>query len=306
MKVEDDIYDLFEENGIRTTYRMVYMALSGCLIPNSEFSKVTWKKLRKRSGVSSDETLTKALKELCQKGFISKMGDSTYRLWHCVYKGLRENEKDHLEVKEYCGVSTTPSVVSTTTPSVAPHARVINSKKTKELPHETDDVHFKNLVFGEKSPFKDDIPRWQWIAWIEQYQLQWCQKMISELEHVYKKDYSKIRDAVLLMGKGLGSGAKWQLEKKRLDEAKKFEEEWERKKEWERRADQAWAQKMAEEDSVNQKIEVDFSMAIKQPYLIARAEKKLKLERPDLNETSEIFTILLKSQIVTHYRESLN
>ena len=91
-KVEDNIYDLFDQKGVRTTYRMLYMALSGCLISNSEFSKVSFPDLRQKTGIVSDTTLTKGLKELCQKGFISKMENSTYRLWHGVFKGLRENQ----------------------------------------------------------------------------------------------------------------------------------------------------------------------------------------------------------------------
>jgi len=300
-KVQDDIYDLFEEAGIRLTYRMVYMALSGCLIPNSEFARATFKKLRAKSGASSDQTISMAIKELSQKGFISKMGGSTYRLWHCVYKGIRENEKEYSEVKE----STTPSVVTTTTPSVVPHAGVILFSITKEQQHETDDVSFKNLSFEEGSPFKTGVPIWQWMAWIEQYKFEWCQKMITELEHSYQKSYGSIKFPVKLMAKALKMGKVWQLERKRLDDAKNFEKDRERQKAQEKLMALSYSAERAEMDTQNEKDDVDYAEATKQPYLIDRVLKSLGECGRAPRDGSDCDAIILRYQVIKKYRESL-
>lgn len=300
-KVEDEIYDLFDQEDVRLTYRMVYMALSGCLLPNSEFAKATFNELRRKSGASSDQTISKALKELSEKGFISKMGESTYRLWHCVYKGIREDQKEYSELRE----PTTPSVVIPTTPSVVPHARVILFKKTKELQHETDDVNIKNLVFEEGSPFKDSVPRWQWSVWIQEYKFEWCQKMIKEIQHSYRKNYGAIQDPIKLMAKALKMGNVWQLEKKRMADCKKQEDEWKRKKEWEKGCDERWAEVEAERKSEYEKDDKDYSMAIKQPYLIRKAEEKIRSQYPGLEENTEIFVVRLKMKLINLYRESV-
>jgi len=300
-KVEDDIYDLFVEKDVRLTYRMIYMALSGCMIPNSEFAEVKFKALRIKSGAGSDSTLTAALKELSKKGFISKMGGSTYRLWHCVYKGVRENEKEYSELKE----STTPSVVAATTLGVVPHVRVLSCQLTKEQQHETDDVNFKNLTFGEGSPFKNDIPIWQWRSWIKKYNFEWCQKMVEELECAYGKNYEKIKSPVKLMAKGLTDGKQWQLERKRLEDAKKFEEELAKKKEQEKHMDRILEKERMERDIENEKNDLDYAEAIKQPYLIERAIECLEASGIFPKEGSDCYPILLRHKVVKEYQEAL-
>jgi len=75
---QDDIYDLFAKKGIRASYAMIYLALSGCLIGNTKFAKASYPVLRKKGRVSSDATVCRALNELEEKGFISRMGNSMY------------------------------------------------------------------------------------------------------------------------------------------------------------------------------------------------------------------------------------
>lgn len=144
-KVEDDIYDLFDRHEVTAPHAMIYMALSGCLLHNSEFAKASYKALRKKGRAASDETVRNALNELSKKGFISKMGNSTYRLWHCVYKGIREDQKEYSEVI-YREKTTTANVVKATTANVVPHVRdMIHTTINKQLQSQSES--------GNSSPF---------------------------------------------------------------------------------------------------------------------------------------------------------
>ena len=305
-KVQDDIYDLFDQHGITAPHAMIYMALSGCLIHNSEFAIVSYKTLRKKGRASSDETVSNALKELSDKGFISKMGNSTYRLWHCVYKGIREDEIDYSEVENPRIDGTTANVVNPTTANVVPHARVLLSKQHKKQQQESVDVNFKNLTFGEKSRFKGEISEFQWNQWIQKYSLEWCQTMIKDLEYSYHEDPEKIRTPKKLMLRGLIEGRDWKIKEKRDDEIKKREGEWETIKERERTAQKIWDEESARRDEQTHRDAEDYALAIKQPYIIARAEQELRSEVPELDDAHELFGIRLKFKILAIYRQGLN
>ena len=305
-KVQDDIYDLFDQHGITAPHAMIYMALSGCLIHNSEFARASYKTLRKKGRASSDETVSNALKELSDKGFISKMGNSTYRLWHCVYKGMREDEIDYSEVENPRIDGTTANVVKPTTANVVPHARVLLSKQHKKLQQETVDVDFKNLTFGENSRFKDEIPQLQWNQWIQKYTLEWCQTMIMDLEYSYREDPGKIRTPKKLMLRGLIEGRDWKIEEQRDDKIKKREYECEAKKALERRNQEIWDEESAQRDEQTHRDAEDYALAIKQPYIITRAEQELRMEAPELNDAHELFGIRLRFKILAIYRQGLN
>jgi len=299
-KIQDDVYERFDENNIRPIYRMVYMALSGCLIPNSEFSRATFKDLRRKSGVSSDETIKKALDQLAEKGFISRMGNSTYRLWHCVFKGIREEQIAYSELTE----PTTPSVVTPTTPSVVPHARVLLSRLTiKEQRHGTDAVNLTPLIFGESSPFKTGIDGWQWSTWIKKFGFEWCQEMVTELEGCYQKNYSEIKSPVRLMQKALKEGAEWKLRQKREEECKNRERDHEVEKQREDMAQKVWDQEKSESVVQYELDDTDYELAIKQPYFISKAENFLRNDAPSLDESGEVFRIRLRHTLVRMYRE---
>lgn len=287
-KVEDDIYDLFHERQVRTTYRMLYLALSGNLIPNSEFARANFPKLRHNTGIGSDSTITDGLKELCQKGFLTKMGESTYRMWDGVYKGIREEKINYPDPVE----PTTPSVVTPTTPTVVPHVRVLSSKQTiKKQRHGSDDVIFSKLEFKEKSLFSP-VSKKSWRFWIAEYGLEKVQDTLDKMERCTKKIN---KTATGLMNKALKNADVWDFE---TTEEKELE-----KKEAHRividNLDESRSQVQKEKRIQD---DMDYEQGKKDTYLVNLAHAELKA-KSEWYKKNGMYEELLAQKIVRLYGE---
>ena len=185
-----------------------------------------------------------------------------------------------------------------------PHARVILFKKTKEQQHEADDVNFKNLTFGEGSPFKDGIEKWQWLNWLKEYSQDWCQEMISCLEDVYEKDYSKVNSPVKLIRTALKKGNEWRLRQQRLDKAKQSERKWDEEKAREKLLDQQFQAEEDERIFENENDDCDYAKATKQTFIINRAMDSLEKEGLHTDKENDSYQAILRHKVIQEYRKT--
>jgi len=123
-KVEDHLYDFFADKEINPLSRLVYGALSASMTYNSSFAKATYNDLIRKTGIGSRHTIKASLDELSKKGFISRMDTSTYRLWHGVFKGIREGKNG--------SALSAPDSRNSSALSAPPHASVMINKTIKK------------------------------------------------------------------------------------------------------------------------------------------------------------------------------
>ncbi len=91
-KIDDNLVNMGRHHNLSISAMGLFVVLTCKMLPNSSITeKLTYKTLREFSGISSDQTISKLLKELIDSGFVSRMDDSHYRIWKCAFKGLRED-----------------------------------------------------------------------------------------------------------------------------------------------------------------------------------------------------------------------
>ena len=180
-KVQDQLTNEFINKKVSALGRLVYLTLGTCLYPNSSIAKASYKNLLEKSGISSEETISKCLKELKEKGFLSSMGASEYRLWIGIFKGLKEAEGQ----TPHASKSTTPSVVKSTTAGVVPHASALLKPNTTKEQTTSDDVLSK-INLSEKSVFKT-IQANTLQKWVKKFGEEKVIKTLETLEVQYRE-----------------------------------------------------------------------------------------------------------------------
>lgn len=179
-KVQDQVTSEFTKKKVSALGRFVYLILGTCLYPNSSIAKASYKTLVEKTGLSSEVTISKHLKELKEKGFISSMGSSDYRLWVGIFKGLKEAEISTPQRTQ----NTTSPVVKSTTGDVVPHASaLLKPNTTKE--QTTSDAVFSKINLGENSVFKT-IQANTLQKWVKKFGEEKVIKTLETLEVQYK------------------------------------------------------------------------------------------------------------------------
>lgn len=213
------LLDLFVEKKVSSKAISIYFILKEKRYMDTAISKASYPELRLFTGISSDQTICKYLKELKSKGFISFMGNSQYRLWH-----LKTNIKNTTEIVVNSADNTTVSVVEeekNTTKTVVPHTCMyINTNPSNEKKRKQQQI--KNVVvfnFSENSIFRK-IPKEYFDKLLLKYDLYTIQHHITNLEkrYVLKEDYSEnctkrvVEDSLRLLGDALKIGYKYKQE----------------------------------------------------------------------------------------------
>ncbi len=311
-KVQDNLRYQFITKEVTPFARLIYYSLIHSLLSNSSISKATYPYIRETTGISSDSTIKKYLDELKQKGFLSYMGNSHYRLWCSVFKGYLENTPNTPQPEDCV---TTRGVVKTTTPRVVTHVRVYKTKhknnKQQQRPAippnpqvtqpKKDDVFLKPpLSFCLNSPFKTINPKTM-AHFVQTHGLEQVQTKITKLETIkYNHPSTITKTAAGLLYKALHNGDIWDFQDKQEKEHKNKARKQQEKQAFARLKQEQ--QHQQEEQNNNE--DILYNKAIQDKTIVNTASELLRLEEPELEpQRPELFQARLRYRILTLYQK---